>query len=76
MFATGWCGHCHRLKRNLQEEGIAVRVVDVDEDPTAADRIIAKTGGFRTVPTLEVRGELYVNPSPSEVKALLADTPT
>lgn len=72
MFSTTWCGYCRRLKRQMNEAGISYREVDLDDDPTHDDRIIAKTGGFRTVPTLEIHGELLVNPSIREVEEALA----
>jgi mycoredoxin len=71
MYSTTWCGYCRRLKREMTEAGIAFREVDLDADPSHDDRIIARTGGYRTVPTLEVRGELLVNPSLREVEAAL-----
>jgi mycoredoxin len=69
MYSTGWCGHCLRLKRQLSEAGIAFVEVDVDEPQNRhiGERIIAKTGGYRVVPTLEIDGELYVNPPIAEV---------
>lgn len=71
MFSTVWCGYCRRLKRQMDEAGISYAEVDLDEDPTHDDRIIAQTGGFRTVPTLEVAGRLLVNPTIQEVKDAL-----
>ena len=71
MYSTTWCGYCRRLKREMTEAGITFREVDLDDDPSHDDRIIARTGGYRTVPTLEVRGELLVNPSLREVEAAL-----
>ena len=71
MYSTTWCGYCRRLKREMTEAGIAFREVDLDDDPSHDDRIITRTGGYRTVPTLEVRGELLVNPSLREVEAAL-----
>jgi mycoredoxin len=71
MYSTTWCGYCRRLKREMAEAGIAFREIDLDDDPSHDDRIIARTGGYRTVPTLEVKGELLVNPSLREVEAAL-----
>jgi mycoredoxin len=71
MYSTTWCGYCRRLKREMTEAGIAFREIDLDDDPSHDDRIIARTGGYRTVPTLEVKGELLVNPSLREVEAAL-----
>jgi len=71
MYSTTWCGYCRRLKREMTEAGIDFREIDLDDDPSHDDRIIARTGGYRTVPTLEVKGELLVNPSLREVEAAL-----
>lgn len=75
MYTTPWCGYCRRLKRQLADEGIPFQEVDVDAaaDPHVDERIIAASGGFRTVPTLEVGDRLLVNPTLREVQAALAD---
>lgn len=73
MFSTGWCGYCRRLKNQMNEAGIPFQEIDLDEaSGQYDDMIIAKTGGYRTVPTLEIGGELYVNPTIRDVKAAVA----
>ena len=74
MYSTTWCGYCRRLKRQLSEAGIPFREIDIDtsEHRHLGDRIVEKTGGYRTVPTLEVEGELLVNPTIAEVERALA----
>ena len=72
MFSTVWCGYCRRLKRQMEDEGIEFREVDLDNDPSHDDRIIEATGGYRTVPTLEIQGRLLVNPSIGEVRAAVS----
>jgi mycoredoxin len=69
MYTTTWCGYCRRLKRQMEDEGIRFREVDVDERHDYDERIVAATGGFRTVPTVEVEGRLLVNPTLREIKA-------
>jgi mycoredoxin len=71
MFSTTWCGHCRRLKRQLAEEGVSFVEVDLDEDPTHDRRIIDASGGYRTVPTIEIGDRLLVNPTAREVLAAL-----
>jgi mycoredoxin len=73
VYTTTWCGYCKRLKRQLDELGIDYREVDVDENPEYGDRIIAFTGGYRTVPTVDVDGRLLVNPLVSEVRAAVGE---
>jgi mycoredoxin len=72
MYTTTWCGYCRRLKRQMEDEGIVFREVDVDRHTEYGERIIQATGGFRTVPTLEVGETLLVNPTLREVRSALA----
>jgi mycoredoxin len=73
MYSTPWCGYCHRLKGQLDREGIAYDVVDIERDPAAADIVMAVNGGNQTVPTLVYAdGSAQTNPSLGQVKAKLA----
>ena len=72
MYSTPWCGYCKRLKRQFEQSGIAYREIDVDATPGYDERIIAASGGYRTVPTVEVGERLLVNPTVKEVEEALA----
>ena len=72
VYSTTWCGHCIRLKRQMTESGISFVEVDIEEHEQFGDQIAARTGGFRTVPSVQVGEELLVNPSILEVKGALA----
>lgn len=67
LFSTEWCGHCRRLKRQLDEAGIGYVEIDVDEHVEFGAPIVAATGGARTVPAVEVGGRLLVNPTVADV---------
>lgn len=71
IYSTTWCGHCRRLKRQLDEAGIAYEEIDIDEHEQYADRIVEATGGYRTVPTLQIGDALLVNPTVPQVRAAL-----
>lgn len=72
VYTTQTCGPCRRLKRGLEEAGVAYREVDVNSDPGLGARIEAITGGFRIVPTVEIGGDLMVNPLVEEVVEAVA----
>ena len=73
MYSTPWCGYCHRLKSQLDREGIAFEVVDIEQDPSAADLVMSVNGGNQTVPTLVYPdGSAQTNPSVAQVKAKIA----
>ena len=73
MFSTPWCGYCHRLKSQLDREGIAFEIVDIEQDPEAAMTVQEANGGNQTVPTLLFAdGTTLTNPSVRQVKEKLA----
>lgn len=71
MFTTTWCAYCKGTKRYLDSKGVAYEEIDIEQFPEYGERIEKETG-FRTVPTLEIEGKLYVNPSRKEMDELLS----
>jgi mycoredoxin len=72
IYSTTWCGPCRRLRAQLDREGIAYEVVDIEEDPTAAAYVESVNGGNQTVPTVVFPdGGVLTNPSLTEVKLRL-----
>ncbi|HNA99373.1 MAG TPA: mycoredoxin [Marmoricola sp.] len=72
MYTTPWCGYCVRLKGQLDREGIAVDIVDIEQDPAAAEIVMQVNGGNQTVPTLVYPdGTAQTNPSLAQVKKQL-----
>jgi len=73
LYSTPWCGYCHRLKAQLQREGISFEVVDIEQQPEAAEVVQRVNGGNQTVPTVVFEdGSALTNPSLLQVKAKLA----
>lgn len=73
MYSTQWCGYCHRLRSQLDREGITYEVVDIEHVPDAAFIVEQVNGGNQTVPTLVYAdGSAQTNPSVADVKSKLA----
>jgi mycoredoxin len=73
MYSTQWCGYCHRLRSQLDREGIGYEVVDIERVPEAARIVERVNNGNQTVPTLVYSdGTAQTNPSVAEVKAKLS----
>jgi mycoredoxin len=73
VYSTTWCGYCHRLKTQLDREGIAYEAVDIERDADAAEFVMGVNGGNQTVPTVRFDdGSALTNPTLAEVKAQLA----
>ncbi len=73
MYSTPWCGYCHRLKSQLDREGIPFTIVDIEQDPSAVEIVEKANHGNQTVPTLVFAdGAALTNPSLAQVKEKLA----
>jgi mycoredoxin len=72
MYSTTWCGYCRRLKSQLDREGIGYTIVDIEQDPAAAEFVMSVNGGNQTVPTVRFAdGTTMTNPSIVQVKEQL-----
>ncbi len=73
MYTTPWCGYCHRLKSQLDREGITYELIDIEQRPEAAAVVESANNGNQTVPTLVYAdGTAMTNPSVIQVKQKLA----
>ncbi len=73
IYSTPWCGYCHRLMKQMDREGIAYTVVDIEQQPEAADYVMKVNNGNQTVPTVVFGdGTALTNPSLAQVKERLA----
>lgn len=73
MYTTTWCGYCHRLKSQLNREGIEFEEIDIETRPETAKIVEEANGGNQTVPTLVFAdGSALTNPSVADIKAKLA----
>jgi mycoredoxin len=69
MYSTPWCGYCMRLKGQMDREGIAYEVIDIEQQPEAAEVVERVNGGNQTVPTVVFPdGSAQTNPSIAQIK--------
>lgn len=68
IYTTPQCPYCKAAKALLTEKGIAFIEVDVERDPEAANVMVARSGGRRTVPQIFI-GSTHVGGS-DELQAL------
>jgi mycoredoxin len=72
MYTTSRCGYCVLLKRYLDFRGIVYQEVNIEDDPALQRQLEEWTGGYRTVPTVQIGEQVLVNPRGPEVEAALA----
>lgn len=70
MYMTSWCPYCARARNLLTAKGVAVEEIDIEENPEARAKMIARSGR-RTVPQIFI-GESHVGGC-DDLHALEAD---
>ena len=71
MYSTSWCGFCHRTRRFLDDHEVAYTEIDIEAHEEAALQVERWNRGNRTVPTFDIDGNIYTNPSPAQLRELL-----
>jgi mycoredoxin len=65
-----------RLKGQMDREGIAYEVIDIEQHPEAAEVVERVNGGNQTVPTVVFPdGSAHTNPSITQIVEKLAGLP-
>ena len=59
MYSTGWCPHCARARRLLEDKGVTFAEIDVEGRPEARAEMQRRSGGCATVPQIFI-GETHV----------------
>ncbi|MEM1176933.1 MAG: glutaredoxin family protein [Acidobacteriota bacterium] len=72
VYSTTWCPDCHRAKAFLNSKGVEYREVDIEAQPEAAETVAAHNNGKHIVPTFDIGGRFYGNPSLHELGQLVA----
>jgi mycoredoxin len=72
IYSTNWCGYCTRLKRQLDQDGIAYEEIDIEMDPESEAFVLAANNGLATVPTVRLPGGAVLsNPTIHELRSAL-----
>lgn len=72
VYGTRWCAATQMMRRYLDRLGISYVYRDMEHDPEAANQVRWWTGGNANHPTLQIGGDILVEPSTSEVEWTLA----
>jgi mycoredoxin len=67
VYGTRWCAASQMVRRHLDRRGIPYRYVDLEADPAAAAQVRWLTGGYLSHPTVNVAGEVLVEPGLAEL---------
>ena len=67
LYGANWCPDCRNTKRFLGEQGVAYDWIDIEADEDANRRIAELNNGKRVIPTIELNGDVLVNPSDAQL---------
>ncbi len=72
VYGTSWCAASQMVRRYLDRLGIPYIYRDMEYDPAAANRVRWWTGGYFSHPTVQIGGDILVEPSMGELQWALA----
>jgi mycoredoxin len=72
MYGADWCGDCRRSKRLFEELDVQVNHIDVEQDKSAAAKVVEINGGAQSIPVIVFSdGTHLTEPSDNDLKAKL-----
>ena len=72
VFGTRWCAATQFVRRYLDRLNVPYTYRDMDHDPEAAGQVRWWTGGYLSHPTVQVGGDILVEPTSAELQSCLA----
>jgi glutaredoxin-like protein len=72
VYSADWCGDCRRSKKLLAELNVEYKLIDVETDLTAADKVREINGGMQSIPVIVFDdGTHLTEPSDADLTAKL-----
>ncbi len=68
VYGTQWCAGTQMVRRYLDRLGIPYTFRDMDADPLAANQVRWWTGGDASHPTLQIGGDILIEPTTNELE--------
>jgi glutaredoxin 3 len=71
VYSTTWCGYCKMVKAYLKSKDIAFTEVDIEEEPSMAEKMVALTNQMG-VPVTTIDDTFIVGYDRAKIDAALA----
>ena len=72
VYGADWCSDCIHVKEFLKSKGILFEYVIITENDDAVAFLERVNNGKRIIPTLDIDGEIYVNPGINGLMKIIA----
>jgi mycoredoxin len=71
VYGASWCKDTQRSRKYLNRVGVPYTLVDVDQNPEAARQVKARNRGYLSTPTIDIDGQILIEPSDEELAEIL-----
>ena len=71
VYGTRWCAATQYVRRFLDRNDVSHTFRDLDRDPEAADQVHFWTGGYLSHPTVQISGDILIEPLSNEIQSSL-----
>lgn len=73
VYGANWCPDSQRVRHWLGEHDINYTWKNVDDDQAIVDEMVEKAGGTNLIPTLDIDGDVIMNPDNETLESRLKD---
>ena len=73
IYGADWCSDCVNVKKYFDTKGIKYQYIICTENDEAIEFIKSVNNGKRIIPTLEIDGEIYVNPGINKLMKIIVE---
>ena len=74
MYSANWCHDCKAMVAFLDNHNVPYQVINVDNNAKAIETLKNLCDGKKIIPTLEVEGRVFINPSIDDLGKYLFET--
>jgi len=71
VYGADWCGDTIQTRSDLDSLGVKYRYINVEEDAAAQEWVKRQNGGKQKTPTVDVGGQILVEPDREELELAL-----
>ncbi len=71
VYGAYWCRQTIGTRLYLNRHGVPYTLIDVDEDPEAAEKVKEWNRGYLSTPTLDIEGRIVAEPSIRELAKII-----
>ena len=73
VYGADWCEDTQATRNNLDSLGVPYQYIDVEQDARAQEWVKQQNGGKQKTPTLDIAGQVLVEPDERELELALRD---